>query len=141
MRQDVERWTDYVAWTLAKLPGNLSNSTVSVPCPSRPCDTGGHTQSPWFLVAMLWLVSVMAVWMLCTGVVPMLLHPWQPRPVAQAKSVAEWHTLCAETWARLPEEIPAVLSAAQWGCCPNLVPLVPVKVALWTKCIYSVYLM
>lgn len=121
MRQDVDRWTDYVAWTLAITGESVELDRVR-PLPKPTLRHRGAYAVPWFLVAMMWLISVMAVWMLFTMVVPMLLHPWQPRPVAQVKSVAEQHMVCAQTWAALPREIAQCCRRLSGVPCPHLVP-------------------
>ena len=121
MRQDVERWTDYVAWTLAITGESVELDRVR-PLPKPTLRHRGAYAAPWFLVAMMWLVSVMAVWMLCTMVVLMLLYRGQLRPVAQAKSVAEWQTVCAKTWAALPDEIPECCRRLSGVPCPRSAP-------------------
>jgi hypothetical protein len=116
MREDVESWSNRVAWSLATTGKSYELDLVR-PLP-RP--TFLHRGAPgvsWLFALSMWGTFVLICWMVLGLVVP----AWQlplPGERVVSKSVAEWQALCAETWARLPEEIPACCRRLTGVPCP-----------------------
>jgi Flp pilus assembly protein TadB len=119
MREDVERWTDRVAWALATTGESYELGRVR-PLPKPTLRHRGPYTAPWFLIAAMWFASVAVAWMLITLIVAILLYPpWRELPGAQDTSVAEWHAMCAKTWAALPDEIPQCCQRFSGVPCPR----------------------
>jgi hypothetical protein len=122
MGVDVERWTDYVAWSLATIGKSVELDHVRpLPKPTlRHLEESGGAS--WLFVVAMWLASTLCCWLLFSSVLSMPLHPWQGPPVIRVLSVAEWQVVCAQTWAALPEEIPQCCQRLSGVPCPNLAP-------------------
>jgi hypothetical protein len=122
MGVDVERWTDYVAWSLATIGKSVELDRVrSLPKPTlRHLEESGGAS--WLFVVAMWLASTLCCWVFFALVLSMPLHPWQVAPVVPGSSVAEQHAVCAQTWAALPDEIPQCCRRLSGAACPHLVP-------------------
>jgi hypothetical protein len=117
MRMDIVRWTDHVAWALATTGESAELDRVR-PLPKPTLLHMGGPALPWVFVLAMWLACVLYGWLCFAVMLSVPLHPWQQLPVVRGTSVAEGHALCAQTWARLPEEIPACCRRLTGVPCP-----------------------
>jgi hypothetical protein len=118
---DVERWTDYVGWTLATTGDSVELDRVR-PLPKPTLLHMGKPGVPWGYVLTMWLTSTLSFWMFFTLMTSMLLPPRQVSPVVPGLSVTEQHAVCAQTWTALPQEIAACCQRLSGVPCPRVAP-------------------
>jgi hypothetical protein len=106
MLMDVMRWTDRVGWILATTGESAELDGVR-PLPRPTLRHMGARGSDWAFRLWMWLMCVGLCWGFFTLMLAKPLPPLQKPSVVFGTSVAEGHVMCAQTYARWPEEIPA----------------------------------
>ena len=117
MREDVERWSDRVAWVLATR-GESAELDLVRPLPRPTFLHRGALGVPWLCALALWVAGVLLGWMVLGLVVP----AWQlplPGERVVSKSTAELQAVCAATWHAVPTEIPACCQRLTGKPCPG----------------------
>src|SRR5215475_7406794 len=96
MREDVERWTDRVAWALATTGESWELDSVR-PLPKPTFLHRGALGVPWLFMLWMWLGFMVLCWMLLAVAIFGLPQPSQVPSAVPLRSTAEWQAFCAET--------------------------------------------
>jgi hypothetical protein len=118
MRVDVVQWTDAVGWALATTGESAELDRVR-PLPRPTLWHRGTPGSDWAFRLWMWLACVLLCWMFFALLLSVPPRPWQERPGGRGTAVAEGHAMCAQTYARWPEEIPACCRRLTGVPCPG----------------------